>query len=335
MNKIDISSWKDFTIGDIFEVKSPISRVQTDYVEGSVPFVASGNFNNGIQCYCSPKEKEELDKGNCISVSPVDGYAFYQENDFLGRGGAGSSIILLYNENLNKYNSLFICTIIRKICRDYKYNNMGNKNKIKSTKIYLPCDKNENPDWIYMEEYIKSEIVRSEKNYKLINKIHDTKKHLIDTTKWKNFKIGDLFSNIVLPKVYHTKDVHQSEEGIPYVVRTKFNNGVKYLVSKDDDMILNPAGVISFGAENSTFFYQEKEYVSGRDMYYIDTRNISKECALFLITCLEKITSGYSYNYGLFPSLLKDEEIKLPVDQNGQPNWLYMENYIKHLYSNL
>ena len=53
-------------------------------------------------------QKEILDKGNCITVSPVDGSAFYQEKDFLGRGGAGSSIILLYNENLNKYNGYLL-----------------------------------------------------------------------------------------------------------------------------------------------------------------------------------------------------------------------------------
>lgn len=49
-----------------------------------------------------------MDKGNCITVSPVDGSAFYQETDFLGRGGAGSSILMLYNADINKYSGLFL-----------------------------------------------------------------------------------------------------------------------------------------------------------------------------------------------------------------------------------
>ena len=80
------------------------NRSQSDYEEGEIPFIASGNYNNGVLKYLMPKDNEVLDKGNCITVSPVDGSSFYQKEDFLGRGGAGSSIILLYNDHLNEKN---------------------------------------------------------------------------------------------------------------------------------------------------------------------------------------------------------------------------------------
>lgn len=156
MSKIDVTSWKEFVIGDIFEIKSPISRSQSKYEEGDIPFVASGNYNNGVLKYLKAKENEKLDKGNCITVSPVDGSAFYQEKDFLGRGGAGSSIILLYNSNLDLYNGYFIATIIRKVCEKYLYNNMGNKGSIKNEKIKLPVDSKGQPNFLYMTEYMKN-----------------------------------------------------------------------------------------------------------------------------------------------------------------------------------
>ena len=105
--------------------------------------------------YVSAKENEALDKGNCITVSPVDGSAFYQKDDFLGRGGAGSSIIILRNDNLNEFNGLFISTVLSKVCNKYSYNNMANKDSIKSEVIKLPY-KMDNPDWDYMEKYIRS-----------------------------------------------------------------------------------------------------------------------------------------------------------------------------------
>lgn len=154
MNKINTDDWKEFKIGELFKVCRPASRSQSNYEEGNVPFVASGNYNNGVIKYLKPKEGEKLDKGNCITVSPVDGSAFYQENDFLGRGGAGSSIIILYNDNLNRYNGYFISTVIRNVCKKYFYSNMANKDTIKEEKIKLPS-KNDNPDWKYMEKYIK------------------------------------------------------------------------------------------------------------------------------------------------------------------------------------
>lgn len=154
MNKIDTSSWKEFKIGDLFMVSRPASRSQADYENGNIPFVASGNYNNGVLKYLQPKENEKLEKGNCITVSPVDGSSFYQKDDFLGRGGAGSSIILLYNDNLNLYNGYFIATVIRNVCSKYLYNNMGNKDSIKEEKIKLPVDDTGNPNWLYMEEYM-------------------------------------------------------------------------------------------------------------------------------------------------------------------------------------
>ena len=150
----------------------------------------------------------------------------------------------------------------------------------------------------------------------------------IDTSKWETFKIKDIFPNIVKPTVYHTREVKEDPAGIPYVVRSKFNNGIKYYVERPIKNV-NPANVISFGAENAAFFYQRSEWISGRDMYYIDTRGIDEYACLFITSCLQPIAEKYSYNYGMFPDLLKEEEIKLPADENGDPDYAYMENYMK------
>ena len=44
---------------------------------------------------------------------------------------------------------------------------------------------------------------------------------------------------------------------------------------------------------------------------------------------MQTIVFKYPYNFGLFPELLKDERIMLPVDNNGEPNWTYMEVYMQ------
>jgi len=154
---------------------------------------------------------------------------------------------------------------------------------------------------------------------------------IMNTSTWKRYRIGDLFPNIIKPKVYHTKDVHECEQGIPYVVRSKFNNGIKYTVKKSDNIEPSPSGVISFGAENANFFYQAQQWCSGRDIYYIDTRELSEYTCKFLISCMRRITEKYSYNYGLFPDLLKEEFVELPTDINGNPDWDYMDIYMKNV----
>jgi hypothetical protein len=135
--KVNTDNWETYIVGKLFDV----------------PFVASGCFNNGVQTLLKPKSEDDIDKGNCITISPVDGYAFYQEEDFLGRGGAGSSIIIIRNDNLNRYNGQYIASIIRRTFSSWTYADMGNKDVVKEAKIKLPS-KNGEPDWEYMKEYM-------------------------------------------------------------------------------------------------------------------------------------------------------------------------------------
>ena len=159
MNKINIDNWKEYRIGDIFEISRPIARSSQNYEDGDIPYVASGSFNNGVQGYYCKKSENDIDIGNCITVSPVDGYAFYQKDDFLGRGGAGSSIIILRNSNLNINNGRFICTVIRRACNKWNYSNMGNKDTLADTIIKLPTMNNE-PDWNYMSDFMENIILK-------------------------------------------------------------------------------------------------------------------------------------------------------------------------------
>ncbi len=329
MGKIDTSKWEPFKIRSLFTVKRPVARSQSKYDDGDVPFVASGNYNNGVLKYLCPKTGEILDEGNCITVSPIDGSAFYQKNDFLGRGGAGSSIIMLYNDSINEYSGCFIATIIRTVCKKYYYSDMANKDAIAEETIMLPVDENHQPDFSYMESYMKNqEITVSASLTKLQSAKRFLKSRNAEFESWKIYKIRDVFPNIVKPAVYHTREVKENPEGIPYVVRSKFNNGVKYYVERPNSNV-NPAKVISFGAENATFFYQKSEWISGRDMYYIDTRDIDEYACLFITSCLQPIAEKYSYNYGMFPDLLKEERIKLPANENGDPDFAFMEKYMK------
>lgn len=157
--ELDITKWQKFKIcgkGGLFNLVQPTARRLTDYLtDGNVPFVASGGFNNGIEKYVMTKPKEIVDKGNCISVSAIGGYSFYQEKDFIGRGGAGSAIKILYNDNLNEMNALFLCSILQRTLSKYDYNTMLSGTKLKKENIFLPVKNDNSPDWKYMENFTK------------------------------------------------------------------------------------------------------------------------------------------------------------------------------------
>ena len=164
--KLNDREWGIFFIGDLFSVNRPPARNKDDYEVGDVPFVASGSVNNGVMKCCKPLENENLDEAGCITVSPVDGSAFYQPYSFLGRGGAGSSFLMLYADNINLYSGQFIAKMISNTCAcKYTYGHMGNKDGIKRERIMLPVDGNNNPDYKFMEYYVKELMARKREQY--------------------------------------------------------------------------------------------------------------------------------------------------------------------------
>ena len=156
--------WKTFVIGDLFEAKRPTTRKEDDYCDGDIPFIASGGVNNGVTKFCLPKNGESLDKENCLSVSPVDGSCYYQSYQFLGRGGAGSSIILLYPKNftLDAYTALFISkAITQTTATKYSYGHMASLDRIKKDKIYLPVDTNGEVDFQFISSFMRQLMIMS------------------------------------------------------------------------------------------------------------------------------------------------------------------------------
>lgn len=337
MKKIETSSWKDFKIYEIFYTEKIGEKIQVptgamipkkNLKAGNIPRITVSNFNNGITGYYKKfDDKNYRLFENFISVSFL-GTVFYQEC----KVSLDMKVHCLkpINYKLNKYTASFLVSVIRKAIANFEFSDQLSSTVLPLLAIKLPKTQSGEPNWEYMESYMRNIIQESEQNIENLRNINNSKKK-INLNNWKSFTIGKLFENVVKPPVLHTKDVTENVNGIPYVVRTKFDNGIKYNVEKKLQMQSSPAGTISFGAENATFFYQEKEYVSGRDIYYIDTRYLTKYACLFVVTCLQTIVEKYSYNYGMFPELVKKEEIKLPVNKNGEPDWEYMENYMKNI----
>lgn len=169
----------------------------------------------------------------------------------------------------------------------------------------------------------------------------------IDTREWKEFRLGKLVAksekitgnglfHIHNSTAYHGKDVSELDRNAPnglnYVTRSKFNNGVKCKIADTGKYDINPAGTISFGAENANFFYQTEPYITGNKMYYIDVRGIPELACYFIKSVLEAtFTANYSFSDGMVPERIYNEKIKLPSTPDGLPDYKYMEDYMRAL----
>jgi len=101
-------------------------------------------------------------------------------------------------------------------------------------------------------------------------------------------------------ELIHLEECNKNDdESIRFVSRTENNNGVSAYVKKITDIAPNPAHTISVAVSGSVLssFYQDDEYYSGRDLYYLVPKiKMSKEEMIFYAFCIK--ANKYKYNYG-------------------------------------
>jgi len=154
-NKVSFQErrWNWFKISDLFEVtgtKTTKKEIIQESGVGIYPYVTTQATNNGVEGYYNLF----TEKGNVMVIdSAVKGFCSYQEQNF----SASDHVEKLSPKfKLNKFIGLFLQTIINLEQFRYSYGRKFNQIKIRATKIKLPVDKNGNPDWQFMEDYIKS-----------------------------------------------------------------------------------------------------------------------------------------------------------------------------------
>ena len=335
MKRLSEKEWGEFYIGDLFSVSRPKARNKDDYIYGDVPFVASGAVNNGVMKCCKGKENEVLDAGNCLTVSPVDGSTFYQPMDFLGRGGAGSSILMLRSDSIQPDFGQFIARAVQQTCSKYSYGHMGNKDSIKRERVMLPVDDKGNPDYAYMTLY--STEVRGVCSMRYKNFIAGQLSQLehrdipaLHEKEWGHFLIPDVFPNIQRGK--RLKNADHVPGIIPYVSSTAKNNGV-------DDYVMATAGTRSFSdcisLANSgsvgTAFYEPFEFVASDHVTSLKREGTSKFVYLFRATTIERQGSNFNFNREINDARIKKMQVMLPVTDEGKPDYKYMEQYAKNM----
>lgn len=158
---IDTSSWGEFRVGSLFpEVERATRRTVNSYAEGDVPYVTNSTFNNGITGYLEPKSSTDIERGRCISINTVDGYAFWQEQDFLANS-SGNGLLMLRRDDLNRDRALFVCAAIT-VALEASYAVMITKDTVQDVAIRLPATPTGDPDWDYMEQTMRDAMAERE-----------------------------------------------------------------------------------------------------------------------------------------------------------------------------
>ena len=159
----------------------------------------------------------------------------------------------------------------------------------------------------------------------------------LDISGWGEFKLADLFEKCPVKKldykVLNLKDKHDEIYNLPALTAGIENQGLSCYVPRENATILkNVISVSGNGANSGAMFYQPNEFTILQDSYAIQCKlkNINIFEGLFLISVIQRtLKPKFDWRNKAGWEKVKKEIIKLPTDKNGEPDWAFMENYIK------
>lgn len=161
---------------------------------------------------------------------------------------------------------------------------------------------------------------------------------IIDISKWKKFRFGDLIEEKNIYKSYaYSRDEMDiiefyEKNSIPFVSRTEINNSVDCYVDRNGLEHIEKGNALVIGDTTATISYQKDEFVTGDHIVIIRAEWLNEYTGLFICTLLKMEKYRYSYGRAFIINSIKDTELYLPVDSIENVNWKYMEEYIKSLH---
>ena len=349
--RLDEREWKPFYIRDLFERFEPgkgkglVHLTQVN--ESGIPYVGATNRNNGVLCFIHEDENSLKLKqpGNCIGfIKNGDGsagYAIYKEAAFIST----NDVIYAYKPLLNKYVGLFFVVAQDKIESKYSHGYKRDKKRLLSDRIMLPVNESGDPDYVFMEAYIRELMLRKLEQYRAY-----MNSRLAQLVKDGKFTGGDGLGNtwyfFTLTGAQGLFSVCASTTGIdkvrlhcgddktiPYVTRTESNNGISEFISNENKVFgWDNGNCVTIGLDTQTAFWQDYGFITGQNIHVL-RGTINKYSALFLAEILrQQMKKKFNWGgNGATLGRLKNLKILLPVDSFGNPNYGYMDAYTRDL----
>lgn len=161
--------WKEFWMEDILDIKPGVRLTKADQIDGNIPFIGASDANNGVTEFVENTNKS-LDS-NVLGVnyngSVVEN--FYHSYDCIFSDDV-KRIKFKKSEYGDEFTYLFLKQMILSQKNKYQYGYKFNAKRMSRQKIMLPIDKNGEPHWEYMSNFIKK--LEKENVKKTLNHIY-------------------------------------------------------------------------------------------------------------------------------------------------------------------
>lgn len=329
MGKIDTSGWKKYRMSDLGFTVCHGSRItKAERVEGDTVFLTAGFENCGVVGTIGNKNIDVWEKPITVDMF---GNVFYHDEACAG----DDNIYAFLNSELSRTAKLFVASSVASVTQNkYSYQQQFRQGDANKLSVYLPCTPNGDPDWAYMESYMANLETKVAESLTLLQAAKDAGKKKVDTREWGEFRVGELFE-VKISKSVDKGGLEFAEDGeYDFIGRTPLNNGIQGKLNKLK-FEANQEGTYSIAQIGMHVCqYRERKWYASQNIFVLTPfAEKSHKANKFIATVITRyLDCAYGEDtYATYPTAktLPHLKIKLPVDKTGQPDWAYMEEYMR------
>ena len=330
MLNLNDREWKAFFICDIFLLESTSSGIDGNKLsneQGNIPYLTRTDLNNGYKSFVGQQaEKYKRDNGNCITIGLDTQTAFYQPHSFY----TGQNVQVLKNDKLNKYNAKFFIPLLHNAMVSLNWGGNGaTLGRLKKKKIVVPITDDGQPDYAFMEQYIREREDKLKQKYiDFVNAELETPPVPLAEKTWKEFSIADIF-DIKAGKRLTTADMDSGN--LPFIGATELNNGVTNWIHTPNETLDHNVLGVNYNGSVAEAFYHPYCCVFSDDVKRLHLKNAydGKYILLFCSMLIRKQKVKYTYGYKFNGNRMARQKILLPITDDGSPDYEYMTQYAK------
>lgn len=338
--KLESREWEGFYFKDLFvtEKKKKLQVPTGAYIHkndiyiASTPRITVTSENNGIDSYCKSMHKNYRKFKNFISTSFL-GTVFYHRYE--ASIDMKVHALHLKQKKLDVFSGTFLTTEIKKSIASASYGNQISSTDLPNKKLLLPISTNNKPDYKFIQDYSKSIFEKKEQKYKdyitkVLAKLEYKEIISLQDKEWKEFFIVDIFNTMQRGK--RLTKANQTEGNIPYVSSTASNNGIDNFIGNTQGvrMFENCLTIANSGSVGASFYHPYK-FVASDHITHLQKEEMNEYVYLFISTLTNRFSKKYNFNREINDARISREKILLPINNKNEPDYEYMEQYIKNL----
>lgn len=337
--KLNDKEWKPVLIASYFNFIRGRENNMALLETGDIPLISAKNGNNGLKGFVSTSKS--VVQGNCITLNNDGdggaGLAYYQPTDMALDTHVTA---LIPKVKISMYAMLFISECLSKLHGFFGHGLSISSERAKKIRIMLPVTDSVEPDFKFMEDYTKELIQKKKEQYRTYveNMIEDIDFSInLSQQQWKPFPIISIFDSLIAGKGKGLNHLRQVNHGISYISATNRNNGVSCFVKEDEETAKmkqkgNCIGFIKNGDGAAGFaIYKQESFISTSDVIYGYANWLNPYTGLFFVVAQDMIESKYSHGHKRNAQHLRGDQVMLPKDSSGNPDYAFMEQYGKML----